>query len=50
MCLFGFLSAIGLLATLTGSPLATSGKMITGLFLSLFVMGLLTRLARGRAW
>jgi len=50
MCLFGFLSASAPMATLTGNPLSTSGKMATALFLGLFVMGLLTRVARGRAW
>jgi hypothetical protein len=50
MILFASIAALGALTLLTGNALSTSERMATALFLGLFIIGLLTRVARGRAW
>ena len=42
--------ALGGVTMLTGNALSTSERIATALFLVLFIIGLLTRVARGRAW
>jgi hypothetical protein len=44
------LFAIGALSTFAGTPASTSAHMAGSVFALLFVLGLLTRLARGPAW
>jgi hypothetical protein len=50
MILFASMVALGAVIMLTGNALSTSERMATALFLVLFIIGLLTRVARGRAW
>lgn len=50
MILFGSMAGLGGITLVTGNALSTSEWMATALFLVLFIVGLLTRVARGRAW
>jgi len=50
MILFASMSGLGAITLVTGNTLNTSERMATALFLVLFIIGLLTRVARGRAW
>ena len=50
LILFASMAAPGAVATVTGDPAAASVKTAGLVFTILFVIGLLTRLARGRAW
>jgi len=50
MILFASMVALGGVTMLTGNALSTSERIATALFLVLFIIGLLTRVARGRAW
>jgi hypothetical protein len=50
MILFASMVALGGVTMLTGNALSTSERMATALSLVLFIIGLLTRVARGRAW
>jgi hypothetical protein len=50
MILFGSVAGAGAVTLVTGNALSTSERMATAIFLVLFIIGLLTRVARGRAW
>ena len=50
MILFASIAGLGGITMATGNALSTSERMATALFLVLFIIGLLTRVARGRAW
>jgi len=49
MIVFALVSALGALSALTGATASTSMKLISFLFASLFLLGLLTYALRGRA-
>lgn len=50
MILFASMAGLGAINLVTGNALSTSERMVTAIFLVLFIIGLLTRVARGRAW
>jgi hypothetical protein len=50
LILFASIAGLGAITLVTGNALSTSERMATALFLVLFIIGLLTRVARGRAW
>lgn len=50
MILFASGAGLGAITLVTGNALSTSERIATALFLVLFIIGLLTRVARGRAW
>ena len=50
MILFASMAGLGAITLVTGTALSTWEIMATALFLVLFIIGLLTRVARGRAW
>ncbi len=50
LILFASMAAPGAVATVTGDPAAAAVKSAGLVFAVLFMIGLLTRVARGRAW
>ncbi len=50
MILFALMVVLGFVATTTGNAGQTSMWMTTIVFACLFLVGVLTRAARGRAW
>jgi hypothetical protein len=50
MILFALMFVLGLVATMTANSLQTSMWITSITFGCLFLVGLLTRTARGRAW
>jgi uncharacterized membrane protein YtjA (UPF0391 family) len=50
MILFALMVMIGAALMLAGSPAEASARMASTVFAVLFLLGLLTRVARGRAW
>ena len=50
LILFAAMAAPGAFAAITGDPATASVKTASALFSVLFMIGLLTRVARGRAW
>jgi hypothetical protein len=50
LILFASMAAPGAFSALTGDPVTASVKSASLMFAVLFMVGLLTRVARGRAW
>ncbi|MBZ5604596.1 MAG: hypothetical protein LAO79_20030 [Acidobacteriia bacterium] len=50
MILFALLAILSAVFIVTGQASEVSPRMATSIFAFLFVLGLLTRAARGRAW
>jgi hypothetical protein len=50
MILFALMVILGAILMIIGSPAAASVRMASSIFAILFLLGLLTRAARGRAW
>lgn len=50
MIVFAFMVVLGAVLMLVGNAAAASVRMASGVFALLFLVGLLTRAARGRAW
>jgi hypothetical protein len=50
LILFALMVLIGTVAMLTGTPAETSARLASSVFAILFLLGLLSRAARGRVW
>ena len=50
LILFALMVLIGAVAMLAGTPAEASARLASSVFAILFLLGLLTRAARGRVW